>query len=533
MCVLTHFERDRRVTSWRVFWVPQDAVRSGVRRRALEGWEDLPAREDAVGVRAGDPIFLSPDYRVDPVLGLYGQSRKFRGYTTETRRNYATDISLFLTFLSGRGRGWTEATQRDLEDYEHWRRFADRNPHRIGGSKWDRELAAFASLYKWAVDNRHVLRSPVAMKQVVGREGGVLTVPAARAKDARPSNVHWLTPRTWRRWIDIGLRGHTRDGVPEPGWAGRLEDRNVAFVRLLTTSGLRRAEGGSLLTFEVPVRRVDGGRYYRGKVAAEVTRSKKQRTFYVAADAVGEIETYVDSSRALAVRQAQRKGRYDRLPVRRVVTEITRGRKPVAHWRDQDGIVGEGALDELTVRERALLFTESTRGLEPLWLWLNEQGMPLQVHSWEGVFSTANQRCERVLTPPNRVGFDPHQVFAPYATPHSARHSFALFMLVVLNTLMDLKYGLSAEERRDFRQLYGDPWFMVQCLLGHASRETTVERYLAPVADLQLRSMLAGAAEPIAAPMPELDVVFARIARESEGIQDLDDRMRPAADGAG
>jgi hypothetical protein len=41
---------------------------------------------------------------------------------------------------------------------------------------------------------------------------------------------------------------------------------------------------------------------------------------------------------------------------------------------------------------------------------------------------------------------------------------------------MDQKYGLTAEERRDFRQLYRDPWFMVQQLLGHASRETTVDR---------------------------------------------------------
>jgi hypothetical protein len=103
------------------------------------------------------------------------------------------------------------------------------------------------------------------MKQMVGRNGEVLTVPVARAKDAHRSNVHWLTPRTWRRWIDIGLRGHTRDGVPERGWVGRLEDRNVAFVRLLTTSGLRRTEGGSLLTFEIPIRQLNGGRYHRGR----------------------------------------------------------------------------------------------------------------------------------------------------------------------------------------------------------------------------------------------------------------------------
>ncbi|MFD9499993.1 hypothetical protein [Streptomyces sp. NPDC060035] len=158
-----------------------------------------------------------------------------------------------------------------------------------------------------------------------------------------------------------------------------------------------------------------------------------------------------------------------------------------------------------------------------MWLWLNEQGLPFQPHSWEGVFRTANQRCERVLTPPKHQGLDPHKIYAPYATPHSARNSFALYMLVVLNHLMDQRYGLTPEERRDFRLLYGDPWFMVQNLLGHASRETTVDRYLAPVADLQLRAMLADAKSPVDAPMPELDAVFARIARESEGIQDIDD----------
>ena len=131
---------------WRVFWVPLDAVRTGVRKRLLEGWEDLPAREDDAGIRPGDPIFLSPDYRVDPLLSLYVQSARFHRYTAETRRNYVTDIALLLTFLWNRGRAWTDALARDLEDYEHWRRFARDNPDRVGGSKWDRELAAFTSL---------------------------------------------------------------------------------------------------------------------------------------------------------------------------------------------------------------------------------------------------------------------------------------------------------------------------------------------------------------------------------------------------
>jgi site-specific recombinase XerD len=517
---------------WRVFWVPQDATRTGVRSRVLAGWENLSAREKEAGVRAGDPILLSPDHRVDALLGLYFQSAKFRRYRAETRRNYVRDIALLLTFLWDRAKGWTDAAERDLEDYEHWRRFALENPERIGGSKWDRELAAFVSLYQWAVANRYVSRNPVAMKQVRGRNGEVIISAAARAKDARPSNVHWLTPRTWRRWTDVGLRGHGREGVPEAGWASRVEDRNVAFTRLLVSSGLRRSEGGSLLTFEVPEGRLDGGRYCRGKVAAEVTRSKRSRTFYVAADAVGEIEAYTDSSRAWAVRRAQQKGLYERLPGLRMVIEITRQKNPVVHWRGLDGAVGRQPLNEVTVGERMLLFTEGRRGLEPLWLWLNERGMPFAVDSWDGVFRTANERCQRVLTPPGRIGLDPHRVYAPYATPHSARHSFALYMLVVLNVLMDQKYGLAEDERKNFRELYGDPWFMVQQLLGHASRETTVQHYLAPVADLQLRSMLAGASEPIAAPMPELDAVFAKVARASESIQDLDDLGQALAAGA-
>ncbi|MEU3168010.1 phage integrase N-terminal SAM-like domain-containing protein [Streptosporangium sp. NPDC006930] len=517
------------MTDWRVFWVPRDAARGGVRRSVLEGWTDLAVREREVGVRAGDPIFLSPDYRVDAALCSYGRSKGFRRCTRETRRNYATDICLLLNFLWGRGRGWTEATERDLEDFEHWRRVEESNPRRIGGSKWDRELAAFMSLYRWAVKNQVVTRNPVATKQVSGRYGEVLMVAEARAKDARPSNVHWLTPRTWRRWIDVGLRGHTKEGVPESGWVGRMEDRNVAFVRLLVSSGLRRSEGGSLLTFEVPQRRLDGGRYYRGTISAAVTRSKKTRTFYAASEAIGDIEAYVGSSRAWAVRRAQRQGLYEQLPEMRLVTKVTRGLNPAVRWVDRDGVAGQDLLNRLPIAERALLFTEGPHGPEPLWLWLNEQGLPFHPHSWNGVFRTANQRCEAVLTPPTHLGMDPHKVYAPYATVHSARHSFALYMLVVLDTLMDQRYGLTPEERRDFRMLYGDPWLMVQNLLGHAARETTTSRYLAPVADLQLRSMLATARDGEAgpAPMAELDAVFARIAAQSEGIQDIDDRFQP------
>ncbi|MBB4928474.1 hypothetical protein FHR34_007571 [Kitasatospora kifunensis] len=60
-------------------------------------------------MREGDAVFVSPDHRIDPGLCRYGQSAAFRKFTTETRRNYANDLVLLLTFLASRGRHWTQA----------------------------------------------------------------------------------------------------------------------------------------------------------------------------------------------------------------------------------------------------------------------------------------------------------------------------------------------------------------------------------------------------------------------------------------
>ncbi|MFD7641626.1 hypothetical protein ACFV4P_13325 [Kitasatospora sp. NPDC059795] len=117
---------------WRVFWVPTDAVRHEVREAVLPGWRELSQRQAEVGVRAGDPIFLGPDHRVDAVLSLFTQSRQFRAHTKETKRNYVTDIALYLDFLLVRGVGWRDAGEGDLRDFEDWRRFAPDNPRPIG-----------------------------------------------------------------------------------------------------------------------------------------------------------------------------------------------------------------------------------------------------------------------------------------------------------------------------------------------------------------------------------------------------------------
>ncbi|MEU2911929.1 integrase [Streptomyces massasporeus] len=518
------------MSKWRVFWVPKTAPIATPRVPVLAGWADLAEREESTGIRPGDPILLAPDYRVDELLGLYTRSSPFRGYTRETKRNYITDDCLFLNFLWLRGRVWTQAVESDVDDFEFWRRTSPDNPVRVGGNKWNRELAALMNLYTWAAKpgNEFVPRNPIPLHQVVGRHGQVVAVPDGKAKDARGSNVHWLTPRAFRLWVDVGLRGFGADGLPAPGWVGRLEDRNVAFVRLLTSSGVRRLEGASLLTFEVPSLCLEGGRYYTGRLAAAVTRSKKPRTYYVEAGVVGDIESYVESSRAAVIRRAQERGRYDSVRDMRLVTRVSRGPKPTVYWRDRKGVRGRIALTEADADERMTWFTEGPGGPEPLWLWLNEMGLPFQPHSWNNVFTAANLRCRKVLDPEPERWLDPHGSLAPYATPHSCRHSFALYMLVILHHLMDQRFGLTSEERRDYRLLYGDPWRMVQDLLGHAYLETTRERYLAPVADLQLRSLLATApsSREDGQSVSAMDEVFARLAREAEGIQDIDAKLQ-------
>jgi hypothetical protein len=118
----------------------------------------------------------------------------------------------------------------------------------------------------------------------------------------------------------------------------------------MLSSGLRRQEGGSLLTFELPAQRLRHGRYCHGSVAGAVTRSKRDRTFYASVDALGQVEAYVQSERAWAVRRAQQEGRYERLTEVRLVTEVTRGRQAVVYWTGRDGTAGRQRLRRQVTR---------------------------------------------------------------------------------------------------------------------------------------------------------------------------------------
>ncbi|MFI6031580.1 hypothetical protein [Amycolatopsis magusensis] len=486
---------------WSLHWSDRHARLPSGFHSLLDRWTDIDQREAALGLDRGTPILIDPQARVDPRLGRFLSKSRFAFRAAGTQLAYAKDYRLFFTFLWIRRKYWDEAEPADIDDYEVWRRRSQDNPRRIGGAKWSRELAAFKLLYDWAVASEHMDRSPVLTHSVRLIGGDEIELVNNRPKDVRSSNVKWLTPRTYRLWRDIGLRGYGAAGLPDASWRGRNSGRNAAFADLLFDSGLRLREGGCLLTIEVPHALI-GQAYYEGSVAAAVAK-RRERMFYIEAAALAGVTTYMRVARRAAIRRAQRSGRYDSVRGKRVVTRISLARDRRIAWVDEAGREGEAAVRSLPPREREVLFIQRPHGLEPLWLWLGENGLPLDYQSWEAVFARASQRCAELGRP-------------IYCSPHVCRHSFALKMLVVLHRALDRRFGQDRADREFIKQVYGDAFDLVKDLLGHRSEQTTRETYLEPLTGLRLRQILHDADEA------DTDTVLARVSKASRLVMDID-----------
>jgi site-specific recombinase XerD len=471
---------------WSLYWTARGQPVPCRLVPVLAAWADLDERESAADIEPRHPILTDPVFRIDPVLARFLARSRFTWLAEGTREAYAKDYRLFFSFLWQRGKYWHEADPDDLLDWEAWRRRGQQPGRRISGSKWQRELAALRLLYEWAEEREHIARSPVLVHAVRLRDGGTAMAADQAPRDVRCSDVKWVTPRTYRLWRDVGLLGYDPGGQPDPSWRGRNDGRNAAFTDLLFSSGLRLREGGCLLTPEVP-HAVAGHSYYEGSVAGAVAK-RRERMFYASAAALRRVAGYVATTRAEAVRRARRHRRYDQVPGKLIVTKVGHGARRKLRWRDDQGRAGEAPVGAIGPDERMRLFTETEDGLEPLWLWLTEGGTPMAYQSWEKVFDAANARVAAVFAAATRQ--DGRRRTAIACSPHMMRHSFALHMLVALHHALDRRFGLTPEERKHFRQVYGDPWVLVRDLLGHRSEQTTRLVYLEPLSGLQVRSML-------------------------------------------
>jgi hypothetical protein len=232
----------------------------------LARWADLDQRESAADVEARHPILIDPEFLIDPVLARFLARSRFTWLAEGTREAYAKDNRLFFSFSRQRGKYWHAADPDDLLDWEAWRRRSQQLGRRISGSKWQRELAALRLLYEWAEKKGHIARSPVLVHAVRLRDGSTVMAADQAPRDVRCSDVKWVTPRTCRLRLQVGLLGYDTSGQPDPSWRGRNDGRNAAFTDLLFSSGLRLREGGCPTTLEVPGA-LTGHRYYEGSVA--------------------------------------------------------------------------------------------------------------------------------------------------------------------------------------------------------------------------------------------------------------------------
>lgn len=291
----------------------------------------------------------------------------------------------------------------------------------------------------------------------------------------RHADVKWLDPGGYERWRDVGIRGFDLTVRPDPWWRGRNEQRDRAFVDGLYGSGLRVSEWASVALPELPAYERRRG-FFTCELADGCAKGGYGHKYWIPRTALRTVFDYVEGARAAAVRRARTAGRYGRLENLNIVVEVhgTRSVTILSGGRSRRELWNDVGPDT-----RLRLFRRTAQGLEPVALWLNENGLPRDPGGWEHTFDTANQRIES-------LGLENFS-----CTAHMLRHSFALRWFAVGKLIKYSRLShLSADEQRDFREEIGDVWHLVQTMLGHRTVETTRDVYLEPFRSLEVETLL-------------------------------------------
>jgi site-specific recombinase XerD len=472
-------------TGWRAHCVPAELPEPAVPLPFVAGLPcDWAGWLKAADILPGTPFLLSPSYEYDVALNAFFGSAAMMGAARTTQIGYARDLAAFLNFLwSARGgRSWRDADEADHAAYLVWRRRDAAGP-RVDASTWDREVTAVNCFYRWQVRAHNLRENPIPQRErrwapVEAGQGGARAVgetPATYSHGASRERVEWFPAASYRRWRDVGMRGYTAAGLPDPVFRGRWADRNATFCDLMVRTGLRLSEQAALSVFEVPVDRRAGG-YQRFWLPPAIAKGGSARWVYVPVSVVAELVTYAEIDRAAVIAEARAAGRYARL--RRPLVVEDPSRPVTAAVARHDGGGHRIKVAQLGPEERRRLLIDTPQGLEPAAFWLSEAGLPVAVPTWKDLFRQANVRCRA-------HGVDLH------GHAHLLRHSFAVI------TLEQLQRGhlaalaeLTPEQRGHYTRVFGDPLDWVRRRLGHRSVVTT-QIYLHALAELDMETRMA------------------------------------------
>lgn len=441
---------------------------------------DVTGTLQRAGIPDGFPFIVADNGEYDS--GLNRVLRLMPSYGVRSVRSVHTYADVYVAvdrFLHEQrdGRTLWEATRDDFAVLYSCRRLDTAT--RQGKATWNLWVAALDKLYQIGEDEGLVASNPFPRRISVARgHSGPALVERNLAYEPNGGErpVKYLSLEQYRLWRSVGVLGTT---VP----FSRLRERNAAFVNLLLTTGLRLQEAASLLGVEVVGEAVGPHRLDLGAAAAKGGRTRRVT---IPSRVQRELCSYLKVERATAIGRGHQRSRYNEPGWQPVVAAGPSG------VRLASGRSGRVSLHEITPRERArlLLVDGEGRPLEPLALWLGENGMPVSTDAWQRVFDRANERSG------GGGAVDVH--------PHMLRHSFAVHMLgllvqrVISVALPDGLAGIQPDTAL-YTRVITDPLRQLQRLMGHATTQST-EVYLSCL-DLAQR-VVDGAIEDLDATLP-------------------------------
>lgn len=317
----------------------------------------------------------------------------------------------------------------------------------ISASAWNNEVSSLSGFFDYAVQKGWIERSPIPRWGSARRNTLVV-------RDRPIKQPKFLTEKQLRYFLVHGLRC---DGSSQPD---QYRERNYAYGVLLATTGMRREEGGRLLSCEIPTSSAmpsDGVWPF-----VRVGKGGVPRHIFVTQELVDAIDFYRRGERKKTVEKAQTTLRRARNENRLVIFDsvetsrtgaplLVKGSKriPVDRLSDED-------------RFRSVIVTD-TGFIEPLGLFPGRLGVPIGLAEWDSIFSTARKR----VAPVNHPDRPPNYITV---APHTFRHTYAVRMLAAL-----MRVG--RETANDPYVLLANPVLTVTQLLGHADVSTT-QQYL-------------------------------------------------------
>ncbi|MFE3956056.1 tyrosine-type recombinase/integrase [Nocardia sp. NPDC059091] len=434
----------------------------------------------AESVPAGTPFLISPRFEYDLALNEFFRSPGMLGAAWNTQAGYARDLAAFLTFLwkSRQRRSWRDVVEADHLAYDYWRRRDPAGPM-IDDSTWDREVAAQNRFFKWQVSAQELHVNPIPQRECrvppatsghrgyKGQSSG--QTPATYSHGRGRDKVEWLPQKSYRIWRDVGMRGYTAEGIPDPRFRGRWAARNATFCDLAVRTGMRLSEQSALTVFDLPLDHGQGG-YQRFWLPTKVAKGMSARWVYVPASVRADLRAYVEIDRAEVVEDARVAGRYHRV------------RRPMVVEDPDRPTIRQGCrkvrVEQLDPAQRRDLLIDGPEGLEPAAFWLSEFGTPIAVSTWKSLFGEANSRCEV-----KGVRLRAHA--------HMLRHTFAVITLEQLQRgHISALQEMTPQQRTHYVRIFGDPLDWVRRRLGHSSVVTT-QIYLHALEELEMETRMA------------------------------------------